>query len=106
MISERIKIMAEFGKGTIVIGCNRIQANEASEFWYVVIKASNKLLVPGEIVEKSDVDKNTNEIYLTFPSERQMINVMAAFSNKSVESVQEKWKARKDNQKLEWGNKE
>jgi hypothetical protein len=102
MIYENIRVLAEFGKGTVIIGCNRVQANEQSEFWYVSIREANKQFVPGEKVETSDILDHSSEIYLTFPSESQMLKVMAGLSNKTLEAVTEKWNAsRKDNKRLD-----
>ena len=83
MINTQIGVL--FGHGSVVVGCNETKSGD----WYVVIRPSTAKFNPGDTV-KDEVNFD-NEIMLVFPTEKQMLTVMAAFTNKSFEEVENKW---------------
>lgn len=95
MIYEKVKLMVDFGKGTVIVACASYKVDEVDEFWYISIKEANQRFDVGQKVEKSAIMLDTNEIYLTFPSRDQMLKVMAALTNKSFEVVLEKYEEAK-----------
>jgi len=97
MMLSDAKIYAGFGAGSVAVGCFKV---DDPELYCVSIGELAKAAPIGSIVLKVDVVHNT-EVVLSFPTEDQMIAVMAAFTNKSFEVVHNAWKA-KQAEKEEW----
>lgn len=91
IIADKIAIMAEFGKGTLVVG-----AAKNDDYWYICISEGKFAANIGEHVEKDHIKETSNEIILTFTNENQMLKVMAAFTNKTFEAVLDKWMAARE----------
>lgn len=88
-----VVVYAEFGKGKISVGAFRHE-NDGELFYCLSIREIGEAKEVGSSLDKNEVEfVNANEIILSFPTENQMIAVLAAFTNKSFEVVDNKWKA-------------
>ena len=81
------KMFAAFGEGNICVGCNKVKSKD---IYFVAIKELKETHQIAEPVNNEDVVYN-QEIILTFPTQTQMLSVMAAFTNKTYEQMLEKW---------------
>lgn len=87
MISTQTII--QFGTGTLACGCKKIDG--PPEQWVIVLRP--KLGAPavvGSNIEVKDFD-DSQEIILTFPTEKQMLTVKGALVNRSYEETKEAW---------------
>lgn len=84
MMYSTARMLVQFGTGTVSVGCNKIEG--PPEQWYIKIQETNKPKLVGEVLAKSDVLPD-QEIVLTFPNERQMLEVMVAFTRKDYIAV-------------------
>lgn len=85
MINVQIGVL--FGYGSTSVGC--IKAKDSNDY-YVVIRPTIKTFNVGDILSNDDVNYN-NEFILVFPTEKQMLSVMAALTNKTFEEIKIKW---------------
>ena len=87
--------LVQFGTGTVSVGCNKFKFKDGEpEQWYIKIHEIKDLGKPkrvGEHLEDEDVNKSGSYIMLTFPTEKQMLIVMAAFGNKTYEAIKDNW---------------
>lgn len=91
-ILYEVIVYAEFGKGKVSTGAYKV-SEEGEDFYCISIKEMEEALEVGNDVPKDVSRPNQNEIILSFPTENQMIAVLAAFTNKSFEVIHNKWKA-------------
>lgn len=85
-------MLVQFGTGTVSVGCNIIKG--PIEQWCITIheiKDLNKPFKVGEPLIENDIMREGQSIMLTFPTERQMLNVLAAIGNQTYEEVKSKF---------------
>jgi hypothetical protein len=92
MINSVAKMYAQFGMGTVSVGCNKFKDLEQ---WFIKIREIKEVKRVGQLLTIDEVELN-QEIILTFPTEKQMIVVMAAFTNKTYDDVLEQFNAKKN----------
>lgn len=81
-------LIIQFGTGTISVGAGKL----ADDQWNVVIRETLKVHNIGEKLVTADINTQ-HEIVLTFPDEKQMLTVMAAFTNKAYDEIKTKYDA-------------
>jgi len=83
------QVIIQFGTGTLNMGCAKCKGEP--DQWYIAIRPKiGPPAVVGESIETKDFD-DSQEIILTFPTEKQMLIVKGAFVNKSYEETKEAW---------------
>lgn len=88
-----VKAYIEFGKGKVSVGGYKTDF-EGEEYYCISIREMEDTKEVGSSVDKNSVNyANGNEIILSFPTFNQVIAVLAAFTNKSFEVVENNWKA-------------
>lgn len=98
MMASEARMFAQFGSGTVSVGCNKLTG--PPEQWYIKITETKKPVTIGQSLTEDDILHN-QEIILTFPTKRQMIEVMAAFTDKLCEEVEKAFDAALE-ASLEW----
>lgn len=89
MMSSEAKIYAAFGEGSLVVGAFKITEPEV---WCITIKELKQSEPVGSVIAKDAEIIGQTEIVMSFLSERHMLSVLAAFTNKSYEEALDKWK--------------
>jgi len=89
-MAAEAKVYSEFGYGGLSVGGFKIPD---PEMWCISIKEMKDKKEIGSSVDKDAEVVGSTQIILSFPTENQMIAVLAAFTNQSFEVVDNKWKA-------------